>query len=71
MNGTSFVALWEGTPTSVGDGGRGMRFPELLKQLFFYPSGGLKTNMKKALFILLAVMFAIGVAAAPGRTGTA
>lgn len=69
MNGTSFVALWEGTPTSVEDGGRGMRLPELLKQLFFYPSGGLKTNMKKALFILLAVMFAIGVAAAQDVLG--
>ena len=68
MSGTSFVAMWEGTPASVEDGGREMRLPGHSKQLF-YPSGGLKTIMKKALFILLAVMFAIGMAAAQDVLG--
>ncbi|HEX3322845.1 MAG TPA: hypothetical protein VHR84_19210 [Terriglobales bacterium] len=63
MNGTSFVELWEGTPATVEDGRSRELLPVHSKQLF-YPSGGLKTNMKKALFILLAVMFAIGIAAA-------
>jgi len=33
------------------------------------PSGGLKTNMKKAMFVLLAILFAIGVAAAQDVLG--
>jgi formate-dependent nitrite reductase cytochrome c552 subunit len=35
----------------------------------FQISGGLKTTMKKALFILFAVMFAVGIAAAQQLTG--
>jgi cytochrome c551/c552 len=68
MSGTSFVAMWEGTPASVEDGRGEQLLPGHSKQLF-YLSGGLKTIMKKAMFILLAVMFAIGMAAAQDVLG--
>ena len=68
MNGPSFVEWWEGTPATVEDGRSEELLPVHSKQLF-HPSGGLKTIMKKALFILLAVMFAIGMAAAQDVLG--
>ena len=68
MNGPSFVEWWEGTPATVEDGRGEELLPVHSKQLF-HPSGGLKTIMKKALFILLAVMFAIGMAAAQDVLG--